>query len=687
MYLAGLGEIDMKLLFVRIFQLATAAMLSGLVLAGCNKENKLAEAGGAVDVCVNGLDCIDQGWSNSDRYAWYRTSQGSRLLPLDWMLALELPASTADSPNLFMADANMTRLGYLTEAKSDANKEGLPVGFVVDTETGPSADRMCESFPKTCQSRTMRKPWIGMNCSACHTNDITYKGKRIRIEGAPTLADFQALEEDLLQSLIQTKNDPAKFERFAKAINKTENTPENQESLKEQLQEQIDWQQKLAVKNAAPDVRYGHGRLDAQGHILNKVALATLVNDAPANVKADAPASYPFVWNTSQQALIQWNGVAQNDEKPFSFKGKDENFGALGRNAAEVIGVFAHVEFNHGRAITGYKSSVRTDGLVQLEQTLQKLQSPQWKLAFKGVEGKELEIDDEKAKIGRELFVKGKKDAAGQEVLTACAGCHVHLDATDTKSKMNGGDAKFDPMTTIQASGTDLFLACNTFLHESKSGNFAGQNDKPFAKGAVVIKPDKDKTFRMLFNGSIGAIIGDADSLIGKVLSDIFRGGFGARELGPSGIEYLPGVSRDNPKVLDAAACLNAGDVPILAYKARSLNGIWATAPYLHNGSVPTLYDLLLPSRLRNVAQQGEPELDIAEDKRRTEHFGVGLREFDPVKVGFATDKATSPFVFDVYDPDSKQPIPGNYNSGHDYGVGNLTDNERWALVEYMKGL
>lgn len=30
------------------------------------------------------------------------------------------------------------------------------------------------------------------------------------------------------------------------------------------------------------------------------------------------------------------------------------------------------------------------------------------------------------------------------------------------------------------------------------------------------------------------------------------------------------------------------------AYKARPLNGIWATAPYLHNGSVPTLYDLLL---------------------------------------------------------------------------------------------
>ncbi|MFD2883423.1 hypothetical protein ACFS4T_14020 [Pseudomonas lini] len=39
--------------------------------------------------------------------------------------------------------------------------------------------------------------------------------------------------------------------------------------------------------------------------------------------------------------------------------------------------------------------------------------------------------------------------------------------------------------------------------------------------------------------------------------------------------------------------------VALLAYKARPLTGIWATAPYLHNGSVPTLNDLLLPPRQR----------------------------------------------------------------------------------------
>ena len=91
------------------------------------------------------------------------------------------------------------------------------------------------------------------------------------------------------------------------------------------------------------------------------------------------------------------------------------------------------------------------------------------------------------------------------------------------------------------------------------------------------------------------------------------------------------------------------------------VNGVWATAPFLHNGSVPTLYDLLLPAAARP----------------RT--FTAGWREFDPVRVGFRTDPFPCGFVFDTS-------LPGNSNAGHEYG-GGLTDAERWALVEYLKSL
>lgn len=121
-------------------------------------------------------------------------------------------------------------------------------------------------------------------------------------------------------------------------------------------------------------------------------------------------------------------------------------------------------------------------------------------------------------------------------------------------------------------------------------------------------------------------------------------------------------------KIAQLKECL-ADDSPILGYKFRPLTGIWATAPYLHNGSVPTLYDLLLPPT------------------DRPKSFYVGTREFDPVKVGFKTGQsADNSFLFRVFD-DQGKPIQGNLNSGHDYNNASLSEADREALVEYMKGL
>ena len=45
--------------------------------------------------------------------------------------------------------------------------------------------------------------------------------------------------------------------------------------------------------------------------------------------------------------------------------------------------------------------------------------------------------------------------------------------------------------------------------------------------------------------------------------------------------------------------CPNPGDERETHYRARPLNGVWATAPYLHNGSVPSLYWMLKPAAER----------------------------------------------------------------------------------------
>jgi len=100
-------------------------------------------------------------------------------------------------------------------------------------------------------------------------------------------------------------------------------------------------------------------------------------------------------------------------------------------------------------------------------------------------------------------------------------------------------------------------------------------------------------------------------------------------------------------------------------YANQPLDGIWARAPYLHNGSVPTLRDLL------------EPPSD------RPKIFYRGDDLYDQRKVGFAYEtpqaKDRGMFLFDTG-------IPGNGNGGHEYGTG-LSDEDKAALVEYLKTL
>ncbi|GDY22211.1 hypothetical protein LBMAG56_35580 [Verrucomicrobiota bacterium] len=98
-----------------------------------------------------------------------------------------------------------------------------------------------------------------------------------------------------------------------------------------------------------------------------------------------------------------------------------------------------------------------------------------------------------------------------------------------------------------------------------------------------------------------------------------------------------------------------------LGYFTRPLRGLWATAPFLHNGSVPTLWHLLQPA------------------DQRPKKFAVGHREFDPVRVGHVEAPAKVIWEFDTA-------ISGNRNTGHEFGT-RLTDTEKWDLIEYLKTL
>jgi len=112
-----------------------------------------------------------------------------------------------------------------------------------------------------------------------------------------------------------------------------------------------------------------------------------------------------------------------------------------------------------------------------------------------------------------------------------------------------------------------------------------------------------------------------------------------------------------------------------MGYQAPPLDGIWATAPYLHNGSVPTLYHVLNSK---------------ARPKLYTRSFKTDEADYDKERVGWKVTDLKSPAAPNlpsieqrkIYDTSK----PGRSNAGHTYGD-ELSEEERWAVVEYLKTL
>lgn len=105
------------------------------------------------------------------------------------------------------------------------------------------------------------------------------------------------------------------------------------------------------------------------------------------------------------------------------------------------------------------------------------------------------------------------------------------------------------------------------------------------------------------------------------------------------------------------------------AYRPRPLDGLWSSPPFLHNGSVPSIYQLLSPANERDKI------------------FYVGSKEFNPVNLGLSTAEEPGTTRFDTS-------LQGNRNTGHEFRDGPrgngvigraLSRDERYALIEFLK--
>ena len=126
----------------------------------------------------------------------------------------------------------------------------------------------------------------------------------------------------------------------------------------------------------------------------------------------------------------------------------------------------------------------------------------------------------------------------------------------------------------------------------------------------------------------------------------------------------LPSRFDDLAGAFGPVAGLGAGAIPA-AYEARVLQGIWAAAPYLHNGSVPSLAELLTPPG------------------QRVDTFEIGP-VYDRTNVGLA--RRQGDFSFTLHTTGCDDLSSGVSHCGHDYGT-TLPEQEKRALLEYLKML
>jgi hypothetical protein len=565
---------------------------------------------------------FDQHWSAEERDWFHHADQGTQTfgIPYEWFIALEQPSPSLGAPGLLSDPVYLDRYGFIPDNTHPDNgnpaKPGLPIGF---SYGGPLKDSSGNPIlnPQTKVPMTS----LGLTCAACHTGRLSYQNITILIDGGPALTNLDKFQNGVGLALFYTRWMPFRFARFADRVLGPGASPAAKSDLKAQLIQVLaedDKILKMQEKVKSRSVEEGYARLDALSRIGNFVFSVDLDNN-PANFVAySAPVHFPRIWNSSWFEWVQYNGSIEDP---------------MTRNAGEALGVRAAVNLT-GENGPLFSSSVRVDMLDQMEKLLAG-KPPNFGTGFTGLNSPKWP-ENILPPIDHALAAKGA--VLYKEI---CQPCHLppvtekeFWDSQEWKASDSSGERHLDleqiPITHL---GTDP----------------AEATDMANRRVAIPVK--------------LGILKEDFGTALGELVDSTVNYWYDNQEppISAAKRQQMNGNRADHVRAL-------------LSYKVRPLTGIWATPPYLHNGSVPNIYALLSPAA------------------ERPTKFYLGNREYDPVNLGYRTDEFPGGFELDTS-------IRGNGNSGHEFNdepkdgapkkegiIGRrLTPNERRALIEYLK--
>jgi hypothetical protein len=566
--------------------------------------------------------------SPEDRKVFYHLAEGSEVYPLAWLRATK----RIGSDQMFLE--NMERFGMLPDPDSE---EKLPVGLTAAPSRGS----------------TLLGKMVGINCAVCHVGQITYKGTALRIDGAPNMFDGNMFFTELVESgkaILSSQNELIGFLWRLHA----EQAKQPSGSLVSRLL-----------------VHLKEGESDLKTLLLGR--LGTLVKEAltaptakwtlvPSTAGGDEAMRKKLLEGMSFKEMPSLAEKAGSQGNPLEGKNAREQKSAVQGTVEEIVVTLrllkARVEFLENLAQIGKDKPDWGFGRVDAFGSVRALYFQPEYIPNGPVSYPHLFAFDRNPWF----HYDGNTTSVLQRNLGQALGVGAIFEPTTFASTLlpiNSNQleqiaSKIEP----PAWPADFFSA----LDQDKIKKGEAHFQKHCVSCHKLIKPTEQAPDLLEDLKALGTDPQRATA----VVADLPKAGNPFYTDLAAVLDKVTQKALDDSKVPpDKQKEFNHGR-PIdwrttRKYASRPLWGVWATAPYLHNGSVPTLYDLLLP----------------AKDRPKT--FPLGQREYDPVKVGYITAVGKPLFTFDT----SKV---GNGNGGHEYGT-DLSDTERYELIEFLKTL
>jgi hypothetical protein len=617
---------------------------------------------------------------------WEHQSMGANPFPYSWFKALSsvnhLDQNGKPSQPLYGShEENRRRFGLqksLYAKQYLLPSTGLTVSWANDDRINNNAFVGEDELIRNINGVKSAK-FVGINCALCHQSTFRTRHGNFNIFGAPSQVDINGFYTDIVMSTV------ALFIKKDLLINFLNRIKQQNPELKDlnvlEETKKIQKQFKADVSKAVLSGKAGLLNLGYYWTMLRAGSKIKVFNDKTNFRKIKGPLKsaylrlYRLTHNLNESDPIgevddfaTWfseRAIGDPDglQKTNYFFGRSDAMGSLAN--AEIRGndpvqltapvgfpwvwgtkymSFAHytgnmnspVHRNIGAALAvgatysaeSNRTSVNLQTVKYLESLMHQMGPPSWQQVFQAqLHTTEFEIKNELAEQGKVIYEK------------KCAFCHESTRLVGPQQKLR--DYKIYSLVKI---GTDPNEALN--LAKPVGEDSFAQNGSQLTERVANIYFHQNKIPSEIQNDFL-----ELELRGPPIMRETYLGNKNSFE---SQYEYFS-IS------------------PGAGYKARHLSGVWATGPFLHNDSVPTLADLLEPANLRPVA------------------FNVsGNFEFDPQKVGLKTenlDNCDSTKITPAGLACIDTTISGNSNRGHEFGTTDLTLNQKKALIEYLKVL